>query len=65
MAALDQVDVSTTQSIETRADLGASEDSQVRFWRGQLALAEEEDRDWVERGRKIVERYRDEREKAL
>jgi hypothetical protein len=57
----DQVTVATAQTIESRSDLGTGPDAQVRFWKGQLELAEKQDRDWIERGRKIVERYRDER----
>ena len=57
----DQVTVATAQTIESRSDLGTGPDAQVRFWKGQLSLAEKQDQDWVERGRKIVERYRDER----
>lgn len=57
----DQVTISTAQTLETRDDVGTGPDAEVRFWRGQLALAEKQDEDWVERGRKIVERYRDER----
>jgi hypothetical protein len=57
----DPITVATTATIEKRSDLGAGPDARVRFWKGQLELAEKQDRDWVERGRKIVERYRDER----
>ena len=37
----------------------------MRFWQGQLELAERQDRDWIDRGRLIVERYRDERNNPL
>lgn len=57
----DQVTISTAQTLETRDDVGTGPDADVRFWRGELALAEKQDEDWVERGRRIVERYRDER----
>ncbi|HEY1299229.1 MAG TPA: hypothetical protein VGF07_01955 [Stellaceae bacterium] len=57
----DQVTIATAQTIERPSDLGSGPDATVRFWNGQLGLAEAQDRDWIERGRKIVERYRDER----
>lgn len=47
--------------IETRADLGNDPGADVRFWLQQLKLAEREQKTWIERGRKIVKRYRDER----
>lgn len=58
----DQVTIATAQSIETRSDLGDKPDAAVRFWRGQLELAEKQDQDWIERGRLIIKRYRDERD---
>jgi hypothetical protein len=57
----DQITIATAQTLERRSDLGSGPDATVRFWTGQLQLAERQDRDWIERGRKIVERYRDER----
>jgi hypothetical protein len=49
-------------AIEERADLGTGGQATWRFWEMELSLAEKEDREWVERGRKIVKRYRDERD---
>ena len=46
-------------------ELGEGADAVVRFWQGQLELAERQDRDWIDRGRLIVERYRDERNNPL
>src|SRR5260221_432391 len=48
--------------IETRDDIGEGPEADVRFWLQQLTLAENEDKDFVTRGRKIVARYRDERQ---
>lgn len=49
-------------TIETRKDIGTTPADVVQFWLGQIDLAEKEDKDFVARGRKIVKRYRDERE---
>ena len=51
--------------IEERGELGQGPAAVVRFWQGQLGQAERQDRDWIERGRLIVERYRDERSTSL
>jgi hypothetical protein len=48
-------------SIESRADVDDGPDGEVRFYLTQLKLAETEDKSFIERGRKIVKRYRDER----
>src|SRR5215831_9538055 len=61
MPDFDQPITPTAQSLERRSDVGAGPDATWRFWQGQLAMAERGDRDFVERGRKIVSRYRDER----
>jgi hypothetical protein len=47
-------------AIETRADLGTDPGGVVAFWLQQLKLAEREDRNFIKRGRKIVQRYRNE-----
>jgi hypothetical protein len=52
----------TGAAIEDREDLGTGPEAVWRFWDQQLRLAEKEDEDWIKRGRKIVDRYRDERD---
>lgn len=51
-------------ALEERKDLGPGPDAAWRFWVGQLMLAYRGDEDWIKKGRKIVERYRDERDDA-
>lgn len=51
-----------TATVETRADFGTKPEDVVSFWLAQIELAEKEDKDFTARGRKIVKRYRDERE---
>jgi hypothetical protein len=51
-------------AIETRDDLGKDPGGVVAFWLQQLKLAEREDRKFVERGRAIVKRYRNEQPRA-
>jgi hypothetical protein len=52
----------TGAAIEGRKDLGTGPQAVWRFWQMELDLAAKEDHDWIERGRKIVQRYRDERD---
>jgi hypothetical protein len=52
----------TSASIVEREDLGTGPNAVWLFWNIQLDLAEKEDHDFIERGRRIVERYRDERD---
>jgi len=52
----------TGAAIEDRDDLGEGPQAVWKFWDMELDLAEKEDRDWIERGRKLVKRYRDERD---
>src|SRR6516162_3761851 len=52
----------TVAAIEDRDDLGEGPQAVWKFWDMELDLAEKEDRDWIERGRKLVKRYRDERD---
>jgi hypothetical protein len=47
--------------IETREDLGDDDAALFSFWQSQEAIAEKEEKNWTKQGRKIVERYRDER----
>jgi hypothetical protein len=49
-------------SIEERKDIGTDPGSTVRFWLQQLRLAERENRLWIKQGRRVVKRYRDERQ---
>lgn len=58
----DLATIGTAATIETRDDMGKGPEGVARFWLMQLKLAEKEDRDWIERGRRIVDRYRDERD---
>jgi hypothetical protein len=51
-------------AIETREDLGTDAQGIVAFWLQQLKLAEREDRQFIRRGRKIVQRYRNEMSRA-
>ncbi len=47
--------------IEKRTDLGQEPGAGVSYWLMQLRLAEREEINWVNRARKIINRYRDER----
>lgn len=59
------VDVADTgQRIETRSDLGDGDAALFAYWQAQEAIAEKEEKDWIKRGKKIVNRYRDERTEA-
>ncbi|HEY1430738.1 MAG TPA: hypothetical protein VGF39_03800 [Stellaceae bacterium] len=49
-------------TIEERKDLGTTPNAVWQFWNSQLSLAEREDEDFIKRGRRIVDRYRDERD---
>lgn len=61
----DPVIASVGATIETRAQAESGPDGEVKFWLQQLDLVEKEERNFVKRGRKIVERFRDERGKNL
>lgn len=50
--------------IEERSDLGDDDAALFAFWQGQERIAEKEDKRWQARGRKVVKRYRDERDSA-
>ncbi len=59
------VDVSDQgDRIETRADLGTDDAALYAYWMAQEAIADKEEKDWIKQGRKIVDRYRDERSEA-
>lgn len=47
--------------IEKASDFGKSPVDQVAYWLAQDKLAEEKERAWVKKARKIIARYRDER----
>jgi hypothetical protein len=49
-------------TIEERSDLGTEPSAIWQFWDAQLRLAEREDEDFIKRGRRIVDRFRDERD---
>lgn len=51
-----------TQAVESPTEYGADRKGLARRWQVELELAEKECRSWIERGRKIVKRYRDERD---
>lgn len=48
-------------ALESRSEVEDDPKSEANFYLQQLKLAEDEDKDYVTRGRKIVQRYRDER----
>lgn len=48
-------------TLETRDDAGTDKSSPVRYWLTQLKLSEKQDKDFTEKGRKILRRYRDKR----
>lgn len=59
-------DVSTSapsEKTELRAEAEDKPES-AKFWLGELEAAGKRDRPWIERARKVVERYRDERRDA-
>jgi hypothetical protein len=56
------MDNQQTQAAESPAEYGYDRVGLARRWQTELELAEKECRTWVERGRKIVKRYRDERD---
>ena len=47
--------------IDTEKDLGTGDDALFAFWMGQERIADKEEKRWVNWGRAIVKRYRDER----
>lgn len=50
---------------EKLSDLGSNEvDAEVTRWLQELDLAEENDEQWIKRADKVLDRYRDEREKG-
>jgi len=51
--------------VETRADLGKGEPGLWAYWMAQDRIAAHAESKWQKRGRKIVERYRDERPEAM
>jgi hypothetical protein len=51
-----------TQAVESPTEYGLDRRGLARRWQVELELAEKECRNWVDRGRKIVKRYRDERD---
>ena len=53
--------LSTTDAIDTRADLGTDDAAKWAFWMGEDRIAGKEEDRWQKRGQKIVKRYRDER----
>ncbi len=56
------VDVTaSTDRIEVRDDLGTDDAAKWSFWVGEDRIAGKEDEKWHKRGRKIIQRYRDER----
>jgi hypothetical protein len=56
------MDNAQTQAVESPAEYGADRKGLARRWQVELELAEKECRSWCERGRKIVKRFRDERD---
>jgi hypothetical protein len=56
------MDNAQTQAVESPAEYGADRKGLARRWQVELDLAEKESRDWVDRGRKIIKRFRDERD---
>lgn len=48
------------EKTETRAESDAEPQS-AKFWLGELEAAGKRDKDWIDRARKVVQRYRDER----
>jgi hypothetical protein len=53
---------SVVGTLEERSDLGTEPSAVWQFWNAQLKLAEREDEDFILRGRRIVDRFRDERD---
>jgi hypothetical protein len=45
-------------------DAGKGEEGIVKYWRTELDLASRHEADWRKRGKKVVERYRDEKKRA-
>jgi len=50
-----------TDRIDTRADLGTGDEALFDFWLGEDQIAGREEEKWHRKGRKIIQRYRDER----
>lgn len=50
-----------SEIIQTQSD-AANRDNSVRFWQQQLALADKEEGAWRKRARKVLDRYRDEKQ---
>lgn len=59
------VAVNASTMIEKPSDFGKRPEDQVAYWIAQDKIAAEKERDWVKKGRQIVDRYRDKRDAAL
>jgi hypothetical protein len=56
------MDNQQAQAVEGPQEYGLDSKGLARRWQVELELAEKEGRSWMERGRKIVKRFRDERD---
>src|SRR6185503_20580586 len=54
----------TANQIVERDDLGDGDAGVWRYWDAQERIVEKDERTWVRRGRRIIRRYRDERDEA-
>ena len=52
------------QQVDAPADFGDSPSAVVSRWVSELELSEKQQRPWIERGRRIVRRYVDDRAEA-
>jgi hypothetical protein len=56
------MDNQQTQAVESPTEYGLDRRGLARRWQVEIELAEKECRNWIDRGRKIVKRFRDERD---
>lgn len=61
---MNTVSQQTATSLETRDDAGKGPDGVVTYWLTQIAISEKQDKDFTDKGRKIIRRYRDQRKKG-
>ena len=51
----------STEQVNEIADFGFGGQAEVKRWLAELSLAEKNDKNWINRGDKVMKRYRDER----
>ncbi len=57
-------DAAESSSLETREE-ATKLGGEAKFWQGQLALAETDEKTWIDNGKEVVRRYKGEKEKLV